>query len=70
MLPRLVRVIDYHEFDCVQDNMRLLLPTIKVKEIGFDGFEYIGIAYTGNLKDKANRHMIYKIKQLTDEAGV
>lgn len=48
-LPRLFEASDYHDIAMVN---RFLAGTgIKAKEVGFDGYSYIGLFYTGNLKD-------------------
>ncbi len=55
-------VSDYHEFDEIQEQMRKIIPGIKVKEIGFDAPNYIGIAYIGNLREPKNQALRKKIQ--------
>lgn len=58
-------VNDYHEFDEIQEQMRKVIPGIKVKEIGFDAPNYIGMAYIGNLKKPENQTLLKKIQKQT-----
>ena len=52
-LPAIVVVSDYHEFDEVADNINLVtVRKTKVKEIGFDGREYVGVIYQGAKPDQ------------------
>jgi hypothetical protein len=58
----MVSVDDYHEFSSVQRILGLVIPGIKVKEIGFSGCDYWGVAYTGKLTDPDNAAMIQSLK--------
>lgn len=50
--PRVIHVQDYHEFGLLEYYFRefLGIPTICVKEIGYDEFGYTGLIYLA--KDK------------------
>lgn len=61
-LPVRVAVDDYHEFIYFQDKLRLIIPGVKVREIGFNG-DYLGVAYLGSLDAPRVKAIIAKIKQ-------
>jgi hypothetical protein len=63
-LPQIIEVRDYHEFDEIEDTLNQLgiSPKIKLKEVGFDGYCYVGIAYAGNLKAKKNKFVLKKLR--------
>ena len=64
-LPFLIRVEDYHEFPSVENAMKLVDPSIKVRELGekklsgelksklFRLNSYIGIVYNGRMPSGA-----------------
>ena len=64
-LPAMIRVNDYHDFPFILDIIREILPKVKIKEVGFDG-SYVGMVYTGSLKDKQNKTFLAKISLVTD----
>lgn len=65
-LPIYYRATDYHEFDDIQNTLQMLVPEIKAKEIGFDGY-YLGMIYIGKLTDPDNAKMVKIIKTQTKE---
>ena len=62
MEPKLITVDDYHEFDIIQKYINLVNKDAKVKEIGFKNGRYLGVIYTGYLKDKKVSEFIRKNK--------
>jgi hypothetical protein len=66
VLPKIVKVGDYHEFDSMTDTLNELIekgfPKVKSEELGYcDGKGYIGILYVGLKPSKA------VIKQMLEE---
>lgn len=61
-LPQQITVRDYHEFQHLQNVMRKIIPGIKIKEVGFYGGEYHGVAYVGTLHDKKCQMIVDGIK--------
>lgn len=61
-VPVQVEVRDYHQFDDIKDNIKLLSKQLKVKELGCNG-NYIGIIYVGRLTDPVNAEMVRSIKE-------
>jgi len=49
-LPVIIEANDYHEFPYAQDYLRKVIPSLKVKEVGF-GYRYYAVAYIGRLTD-------------------
>ena len=46
-LPRAIRVDDYHELQTVENALWAVGCKAAVREIGFDGRQYVGVVYTG-----------------------
>jgi hypothetical protein len=65
-IPARIGVADYHEFDTYQAVLRQLIPSVKVKEIGFAG-EYVGMVYEGNIKDKLNASLLRELTKEVEE---
>lgn len=57
-IPRLITVTDYHEFFNIEDILREFNPRLRCKEIGHDGFDYVGVVYIGR---KPNKTMIREL---------
>lgn len=72
-LPKLVEVEDHHDFFVLQRQYRLLLRSIKVREINSnpENGRYIGMVYVGNLKSLKNRILLRKeekrLKKIHDD---
>lgn len=62
-LPTKVVVRDYHEFDQIQDAMKLLNKGIKVKELGWHEGGYAGIIYIGRMTDPDNSQLVKKMEK-------
>lgn len=60
-LPARVQVADYHEFPFLQDNLRKIIPGIKVFEVGCTG-KYDGIAYIGRKDQPEVKALVKEIK--------
>ena len=58
-----VEVEDYHEFGAIQDTLRAIIPSKKVKEIGFIAPNYVGVIYIGKVTDPAVKKLIEEIKE-------
>ena len=63
-VPRVVVAEDYHEFNEMQYVLDFVLPGVKVIEIGFDGWNYVGLIYTGPQPKKSI------VAQLLDDSCV
>jgi hypothetical protein len=66
VLPKIIKVGDYHEFDSMAETLNELVekgfPKVKAEEIGYCGGKgYIGVLYVGLKPSKA------VIKQMLDE---
>ena len=67
-LPVQVEFDDYHEVASFQDNLRLIIPKVKVKEIGYiAGGTCAAIVYVGSLKDPKNQKLFKEIYKLHQE---
>lgn len=52
-LPQIVTANDYHGFSEMAEQINMVADiTVKGKEIGFSGGEYVGILYTGAMPTK------------------
>ena len=64
-LPKIVEVMDYHEFDYLKLYLSQIgLKGVKVEEIGFNG-NYIGIVY--KKKDEDYKKLVEKYKEEEEE---
>lgn len=63
-LPRLITVSDYHEFQDLEDKLRILKKDLRVAEVGFDNGEYVGVVYTGRKPGKL------ELRELADEQDI
>jgi hypothetical protein len=62
-VPTFIEVGDYHELPFVQDHLKKLNPSLRVKEVGFNG-EYVGLIYLGRAPSKD------KIKELAKKKRI
>ena len=65
-LPTIIGVDDYHEFSYLQRQMNIVVPGIKIKEIGFYDGKYQGVAYVGNKSEPAVKKMIQYVAEVSD----
>lgn len=63
-LPCEIKVYDYQEFGAARYYIDHVIPNVKVKEVGFskDFGVYMGMIYTGNLKEQKNKELLKYIK--------
>jgi len=68
-LPTTISVTDYHAFSFLQDDMRNVIPNIKIIEVGFnnDTGKYVGFIYIGNLRQEPNLSKFREIKKMLKE---
>ena len=69
VLPKIVKVGDYHEFDSMADTLNELIekgfPKVKAEELGYSRSKgYIGVLYVGLKPSKA------VIKQMLEESKI
>ena len=62
-LPHIYEVSDYHDFDSLRNIFSEIIRGVKVKEIGFCGTHYTGIAYVGSLSDPQNAKCMKEVKE-------
>jgi len=73
-LPQVIECSDYHDFDEEQDILEKYGIKIKIKEMGFNAPEYIGLVYTGKKPSKeeidrcCQRDIGMTLKQLKENA--
>lgn len=48
-LPRLITADDYHEFGRIEYTLRKLNGDLSCCEVGFDGTDYVGVVYCGEM---------------------
>jgi hypothetical protein len=53
----------YSDFGTLQDDLRLVIPSIKVKDVGFG----LGMIYIGTLKSPANASLLRRLKEEAQE---
>lgn len=61
-LPTEVNGSDYHDFSSLQEEGRKIISGLKISEVGFDGDNYVAIAYVGNLKSPKNAEFLKQLK--------
>lgn len=52
MEPKLIFVVDYHEFREIEKHLQLVDKKYKCIELGFDGAVYAGLIYHGKKPSK------------------
>jgi hypothetical protein len=63
-LPCLILCKDYHDFDDLERKMRTIINRFKLKEIGVDAGEYVGLAWVGKSPSAK------VLQKLLDEMGI
>ena len=66
-LPAIIPVDDYLEFAYLEEKMRILIPDLKIREVGYGPAprhhpSYLGVAYIGNMKSPSNKAGSQKIR--------
>lgn len=52
-LPSLILCDDYHEFEDLEYQIRTIIKGFKVKELGCEAGDYVGLAYVGKKPSEA-----------------
>ncbi len=74
-VPQVIELEDYHDFEFLQEDYRRIIPSIKVREIGFNPKTggYSGFVYLGTLKDPKNKEMFQnekkRLRRIEDDFG-
>ena len=66
ILPIAIADKDYHCFDSMNSTMKLLKKCLKVRVVGFSKGEYVGIIYSGSLREPENKLMLKELRKICE----